>query len=970
MWTIYVTNDNCPDYTWGYTEKQTRKAFADIVRGHLDEMKRTDGWAEADRDRYNMAVTQEALCFVEHYPERKDELIRRIREGRVYVSPYLCNSLWAFQGVEGALRTFYPARRLERDWGISFEVAEHIEEPSLPWGVASILAGCGIRWLSVPFYKYDSTFTGLRNPPAFAFEGPDGETIRVVMDPWACGRHSYMQGARLLRGGQAAASQWVAHYARMGKDYPARAILASGTHGDISPASGGQARQYAEAIRKHNARPAGGPRLVNAALPQFCTAIDAAHAHAPFLQTIRGSFGHSWDLWPVCLAKYAADMREGARRMLAAEALLALAAHRRPDLYQATRADRERAEWCWAMLSDHAWNGTNDRNKRHNADLRRDWGRELNRIAGELTRRGWAALGIRPAGDGVALFNSLSLARRGPVRVDAAAGGVAAFSRDAELPSQVVREDGTSRLYFLSPEVAGFGVEQVSLRAGPRPKPGAGRLHATPQRLESPYYRLRLDPKTGGFASVVHKPTGAELVAPGSRRRLCQTIYYTDREHVLEDVRSEVTAAGPVLARLRVTGRVHGIDVTNCVTVYGELDRVDFRLRLVARRGHAVGRGGGSAAPADRRPAVRDGRPRAGHRHVPQAGRRPGGRLYPAPVGDGGTIRPGAHRREGLRHGRAHRPARARPEGAGSRGRRREARTQGPRLRSRPPSALKARAGRRARFRGFGETPPPAQTTAGPRCRASRPGSHLLDQVPTGRSTAPPADQATQRAGAQQAQCHGLGNGDRPVGDVRHVLGIAEVAPAAGVAVGKNQLPRPIEDARGVHVDGSDEARGRLGAGLRHHFATLEVAVAVRIARVLVRIVLALVVVGEDGPGHQAVHRIDVRSGARVGDAPAADRHDLAVQVHADDGISARDVNVDRLHRGVFVEQMVADDDDGHGQRAGGAEKQQHGADNTGSELHLPILASGDPRSSDNLSSICTPGRPNCQVPSARPFAA
>ena len=23
-WTIYVTNDNCPDYTWGYTEEQTR----------------------------------------------------------------------------------------------------------------------------------------------------------------------------------------------------------------------------------------------------------------------------------------------------------------------------------------------------------------------------------------------------------------------------------------------------------------------------------------------------------------------------------------------------------------------------------------------------------------------------------------------------------------------------------------------------------------------------------------------------------------------------------------------------------------------------------------------------------------------------------------------------------------------------------------------------------------------------------
>lgn len=55
-WTIYVANDNCPDYTWGLTEEQTRQAFADVVRGHLDEMERTDGQAAENRDRYNMAV--------------------------------------------------------------------------------------------------------------------------------------------------------------------------------------------------------------------------------------------------------------------------------------------------------------------------------------------------------------------------------------------------------------------------------------------------------------------------------------------------------------------------------------------------------------------------------------------------------------------------------------------------------------------------------------------------------------------------------------------------------------------------------------------------------------------------------------------------------------------------------------------------------------------------------------------------
>ena len=114
QWTIYIANDNCPDYTWGNDELQTRRNFAEIVRSHLDEMKRTDEERPENRDRYNMAVAQEAICFVERYPEREAELVRRIKQGRVCLSPFLCNSLWAFQSVEGVIRTFYAARRLQR----------------------------------------------------------------------------------------------------------------------------------------------------------------------------------------------------------------------------------------------------------------------------------------------------------------------------------------------------------------------------------------------------------------------------------------------------------------------------------------------------------------------------------------------------------------------------------------------------------------------------------------------------------------------------------------------------------------------------------------------------------------------------------------------------------------------------------------------------------------------------------------
>ncbi len=579
-WTIYVTNDNCPDYTWGLTEEQTRQSFADIVRAHLDEMNRTDNQEPHNRDRYNMAVTQEALCFVECYPDRKDELIRRIKEGRVFVSPYLCNSLWGFQSVESAIRTFYPARRLEKEWGISIDVAEHIEQPCLPWGVASILAGCGIRWLSVPYYGYDSTFEGLKNPPLFILEGPDGSRVRVIMDKWASSKSSYTQGGHILHNLDTISKEWLPHYGGLGGIYPLRVILASGTHGDISPGSGSQAHGFAEAIIKYNAQAEQHPKLVNAALPQFCHAVDEVQDKTPFLPTLRGCFGHSWDLWPVSLAKYVADMREGERVFLAAEALLSLAAHNKPEIRQTTRDDRRRAEWCLSMLSDHAWNGTDDNNKRHNAELRRKWSEELNRLGHKLMQIGWSGVELETSERDVTIFNSMSFQRRGLVRIKCPKDINGVVTDGRNIPCQIVDEDGQRILYFVSPEIPGFGFKQLQLKSEHRADTKKDKLAVIPAQLESPYYILKVDTVTGGIASIVHKASGAEIVVSGTGRGLCQTIYFDGQEHTLQNIQSEVAASGPVLVRLKITGDVEGIEVTNFITVYSELDRVDLDVHI------------------------------------------------------------------------------------------------------------------------------------------------------------------------------------------------------------------------------------------------------------------------------------------------------------------------------------------------------------------------------------------------------
>jgi hypothetical protein len=263
-------------------------------------------------------------------------------------------------------------------------------------------------------------------------------------------------------------------------------------------------------------------------------------------------------------------MREGERDFLAAEALVTAAMLRDPGLGEATRVDRERAEWCLAMLSDHAWNGTHRENKNHNADLRRKWSQELKTLAAKIRIQAWKAMGIGPSADGLTLFNPLSFPRRGLVRMDSPVEVKRAGTQDVD-------EDGRNVRYFVSATVPGFG---AFASAGEQGAPAdGGQLRASAEELDGPYYRLRVDAKRGGIASLVHKSTGRELIHAGNRS-IGQTIYHDGQEHVMMDVSSRVVAAGPVLARIGIEGAVAGIQVTQFVTIYRDLDHVDLDVRI------------------------------------------------------------------------------------------------------------------------------------------------------------------------------------------------------------------------------------------------------------------------------------------------------------------------------------------------------------------------------------------------------
>jgi alpha-mannosidase len=148
-----------------------------------------------------------------------------------------------------------------------------------------------------------------------------------------------------------------------------------------------------------------------------------------------------------------------------------------------------------------------------------------------------------------------------------------------DLPSQVVDEEGREKLYFIVKNFPGFSFREMEWKSI-RTKTPLFPFQFQENSLEGPFYKLVIDPLTGGLNSLIHKPSGQELVDRTSSRTLAQTHYYDGKDHPLAKIKWELLAQGPVLARLKISGETEGIRVDTLVTLYASVDRVDFDTRL------------------------------------------------------------------------------------------------------------------------------------------------------------------------------------------------------------------------------------------------------------------------------------------------------------------------------------------------------------------------------------------------------
>ena len=564
-WTVYLLSDVCTDYVWAYDAVEPMRADdAALTKAELDA-----------GTHYNFVHSREIEYFLEHYPDQAERLFNAIRGGQITLNPVLNMTLFGCMSLEEIIRSFYPARRLARQYALPDVYANIQETPTAPWILPTLLANSGIHHLIRSSLPYECPWAHrLEEPPLYIWQAPDGSRVLVRFR-----NQDYVEGNFVLKGLEATNTalheELLPGYANLDPAYPFDAIGLVGCYGDLAPNSRQLPALKAATIQAYNAQGWEFPRLVDAAHKQFWDDVDS-QVKTRFIQVavLRGDYGTSWEAWPACLASDFAAWRRAQERAQSADRLAAILSRLDPAWYADRRSELGQGWTNLLSLADHAWNGAFDSNRELNARLRRGWQIEANRTFDRLIASGLEALGkhIPTHTPGLMVFNALGWERSGLVRLT---GELPAAVRDAlsgdVMPVQQIMEGAQKVGYFLAEDLPCMGYRTYTIETAAPAATGPLTVTAQAASLDGPFYRLEINPATGAIASLYDKTRQRELADPASPYGLNEPVYLSTGEASVKPVPYQLFQGIDLSEMNEQRARLVSVTAGNCGPCFGEL---------------------------------------------------------------------------------------------------------------------------------------------------------------------------------------------------------------------------------------------------------------------------------------------------------------------------------------------------------------------------------------------------------------
>jgi hypothetical protein len=224
-WTVYMVPHEHLDV--GYSDFQTKLAelHSRIINEALDMN------TEHPEFRFTLDGYWQARHFLQgRSAAEKEKFYAAVRDRKIFVPAQHSVILTGFPTGEALIRSFYGARRLNREAGGPWDTVNITDVPSYSWAYASILAASGLKYFAAAANadRGPTLMLGdLHRRSPFWWEGPDGS--RVLM--WYS-RHYHQIGSQFglpthVANGYEGLASFLSVYER--PDYPANAVMLHGS---------------------------------------------------------------------------------------------------------------------------------------------------------------------------------------------------------------------------------------------------------------------------------------------------------------------------------------------------------------------------------------------------------------------------------------------------------------------------------------------------------------------------------------------------------------------------------------------------------------------------------------------------------------------------------------------------------------------------------------------------------------------
>lgn len=521
-WTLFVVPNEHLDV--GYTDFAAKVAevHSRVIDEAMDLIEKYPGF------RFSLDGYWEVEQFLNgRSPAEKERFYQMVRDNRISVPPQYASLLTQFAGSETLIRSLYAGREFHRQHDIPSTYVSITDIPSFSWSYASLLAGSGFKYFIAGSNNDASPillFGKHHENSPFWWEGPDGK--RILM--W----HSrmYLQVASLfgmppdLELGADSLPVFLQIYDHPG--YPSDATILYGTQPENTDLFPAQASFVAEWNSKYAY-----PRL---AYSSFTEALDHIVGKSKdSLPVVRGDGGSFWESFNTADARYAALERENEARALSAEKISTLGTMVDPRVVP-NQGDMQSLWKNLVLMDEHTWNSSQSVSQPRNLQTieqqseKEALAKNGRQLINQVVRRSMAAIAdaVSAPPHSLVVFNSLNWSRDGLVEFDLDRGWqiVDAVTKQT-VPYELRFTKLSRRVRFLATDVPGVGYKVYHLQK--TPTDSDDRPAVSGNELESPYYRVTLDPSTGAIRSIYDRQLKKNIVDESSPFRFGQYLYVT-----------------------------------------------------------------------------------------------------------------------------------------------------------------------------------------------------------------------------------------------------------------------------------------------------------------------------------------------------------------------------------------------------------------------------------------------------------